>query len=200
MKPYEADMRFLIDNFIQADPSRRIDPFENQSLLDVILHSGIAEAVNSLPEGIRSSKEAVAETIENNVRQKIIKEHLIDPAYFEEMSTLLNAIIAELREKKINYEQYLQKMADLARRVMNFQRNDLPGSIKTSAQRALYNNLNQNEELAIACDEAVRYNKLADWKGDEKKEEVLKAAIYKVLKSVDEVERIFPIIKQQHDY
>jgi type I restriction enzyme R subunit len=107
MKPYEADMRFLIDNFIQADPSRRIDPFENQSLLDVILHSGIAEAVNSLPEGIRSSKEAVAETIENNVRQKIIKEHLIDPAYFEEMSTLLNAIIAELREKKINYEQYL---------------------------------------------------------------------------------------------
>ncbi|MBK6544566.1 MAG: hypothetical protein IPG12_04760 [Saprospiraceae bacterium] len=200
MKPYEADMRFLIDNFIQADQSRRIDPFENQTLLDIIIHSGIREAVNQLPEGIRSSREAVAETIENNVRQKIIKEHLIDPAYFEEMSTLLNTIIAELREKKINYEQYLQKMADLARRVMNSQRDDLPRTIQTAPQRALYNNLNQNEELTIACDEAVRCNKLADWKGDEKKEEVLKAAIYKVLKSVDEVERIFPIIKQQHDY
>lgn len=200
MKPYEADMRFLIDNFIQADQSRRIDPFENQSLLDIIIHSSIAEAVNQLPEGIRCSKEAVAETIENNVRQKIIKEHLIDPAYFEEMSKLLNTIIAELREKKINYEQYLQKMADLAKRVMNSQRADLPKSIKTSAQRALYNNLYKNEELTMACDDAVRANKLADWKGDEKKEEVLKAAIYKVLKSIDEVERIFPIIKQQHDY
>ena len=91
-------------------------------------------------------------------------------------------------------------MADLARRVMNSQRDDLPRTIQTAPQRALYNNLNQNEELTIACDEAVRCNKLADWKGDEKKEEVLKAAIYKVLKSVDEVERIFPIIKQQHDY
>src|SRR5262249_47091264 len=95
MKPYEADMRFLIDNYIQADFSQRIDPFENQSLLDIIVKSGIAEAVNQLPEGIKSSKEAVAETIVNNVRQKIIKEHLIDPAYFEEMSRLLNSIIAE---------------------------------------------------------------------------------------------------------
>ena len=38
MKPFEADMRFLIDNYIQADPSKRIDPFENQSLLDVQIH------------------------------------------------------------------------------------------------------------------------------------------------------------------
>lgn len=93
MKPYEADMRFLIDNYIQADPSSRIDPFENQSLIELIVETGIADAINKLPEGIKSSKEAVAETIENNVRQKIIKEHLIDPTYFGEMSTLLNSII-----------------------------------------------------------------------------------------------------------
>lgn len=200
MKPYEADMRFLIDNFIQADQSRRIDPFENQTLLDLIVNSGISEAINRLPQGIRSSKEAVAETIENNVRQKIIKEHLIDPAYFEEMSKLLNTIIAELRAHKINYEEYLQKMADLAGRVTNAQRDDLPKTIQTPAQRALYHNLSQNEELTLACHEAIQYHKLADWKGDEKKEEVLKGALYQVLKDVGEVERIFPIIKQQKEY
>ena len=55
-------------------------------LLDIMAKAGIAEAIKSLPAGIRSSKEAVAETIENNVRVKIIKDHLIDPVYFDEMS------------------------------------------------------------------------------------------------------------------
>lgn len=200
MKPYEADMRFLIDNFIQADQSRRIDPFENQSLLELIVNTGISEALRQLPQGIQSSKEAVAETIENNVRQKIIREHLIDPAYFEEMSKLLNTIIAELRADKINYEEYLQKMADLASKVMNTQRADIPKEIQTPAQRALFHNLSNNVTLALECDEAIKYNKLADWRGDEKKELVLKAALYKVLNDVDEVERLFPIIKQQSEY
>lgn len=200
LKTYEADMRYLIDNFIHASESKRIDPFENQSLLELIVNSGIAEAINQLPDGIKSSKEAVAETIENNVRQKIIKEHLLDPAYFEEMSQLLNNIIAELRAKKINYEQYLKKMADLAKRVSNLVRDDLPKTIQSQAQRALYSNLNKNEALAMACDEAVRYNKQTDWKGDEKKEEMIKFALYQVLKSIDEVERIFPVIRKQVEY
>lgn len=200
MKPYEADMRFLIDNYIQADPSQRIDPFENQSLLDIIVKSGIAEAINELPQGIKSSKEAVAETIENNVRQKIIKEHLIDPAYFEEMSKLLNTIIAELRQKKISYEEYLQKMADLTSKVTNVQRDDMPASIKSPAQRALFNNLNKNETQALEIDAAVRRVKQVDFRGDERKENLIKFEIYQILKDEKETERIFAIIKAQYEY
>jgi type I restriction enzyme R subunit len=200
MKPYEADMRFLIDHYIQADPSLRIDPFENQTLLDLIVNTGITEAIDQLPDGIKSNKEAVAEAIANNVRQKIIKEHLIDPAYFDEMSKLLKTIIEELRQKKISYEEYLQEMADLAKRVTNTQRDDLPQSIQTPAQRALYNNLDNNEVLTLACDEAVRYSKLADWKGDQRKEDIIKGALFKLLNDIDEVERIFAIIKEQKDY
>jgi type I restriction enzyme, R subunit len=200
MKPYEADMRFLIDNYIQADPSQRIDPFENQSLLDIIVKSGIADAINNLPEGIRGSKEAVAETIENNVRQKIIKEHLIDPAYFEEMSKLLNTIITELRQKKISYEEYLQKMADLAGKVANAQRDDMPATIKSPAQRALFNNLGKNEEQALQIDAVVRRVKQVDFRGDERKENLIKFEIYQILKDEKEVERIFAIIKAQYEY
>lgn len=200
MKSYEADMRFLIDNFISADQSRRIDPFENQTLLDLIVNSGITDAVNELPDGIKNSKEAVAETIENNVRQKIIKEHLIDPAYFDEMSNLLRTIIEELRKKKISYEEYLQKMADLAGKVTNTQRDDLPQSIKTFAQRALFNNLGKNEALALQIDEAVKRVILVDFRGDERKENIIKFEIYQILKDEKEAERIFAIIKEQRDY
>ena len=93
MKAYEADMRHLIDNYIQADEPRLISPFGDIPLIELLVKSGITDVLNSLPKGIKGNQQAVAETIENNVRQKIIKEHLIDPAFFEEMSTLLNEII-----------------------------------------------------------------------------------------------------------
>jgi type I restriction enzyme R subunit len=80
LKAYEADMRRLIDTYIEADEPRKISPFDNLSLLELIVKTGIADAINSLPEGLKANKEAVAETIENNVRSKIIKEHLNDPA------------------------------------------------------------------------------------------------------------------------
>lgn len=93
LKPYEADMRHLIDNYIQADEPQIISPFGNLSLIELIVKTGIANAIDGLPNGIKGNKEAVAETIENNVRSKIIKDHLIDPAFFEEMPVLLSAVI-----------------------------------------------------------------------------------------------------------
>jgi len=200
LKTYEADMRHLIDNFIQADDPRKISMFENQTLLDLIVKSGIADAINSLPDGIRSSKEAVAETIENNVRRKIIKEHLIDPAYFEEMSKLLSEIIKERKESAENYEEYLKKISDLAKKVNTMTRDDLPSGIQTRAQRALYNNLGKDEAMAIKIDEAIKRVSQADWRGNFSKENEIKHAIYHILKNVEEVNRVFPIIKQQNEY
>ncbi len=200
MKTYEADMRHLIDTYIQAEDSRRIDPFGNQSLLDIMIHSGIAEAIKNLPEGIRSSKEAVAETIENNVRVKIIKDHLIDPAYFDEMSKLLSEIIVERKANAVSYEEYLKRIAELAKRVTNLTRDDLPSEIKTNAQRALYNNLGKNEQLAISVDAAIHSSRRADWRGNIPAENLIKQAIFKVLNDKVEVEKIFQIIKQQYEY
>jgi type I restriction enzyme R subunit len=200
LKTYEADMRHLIDTYIHADESRRIDPFEDQTLLGIITNTGIAQAIEALPEGIKSSEEATAETIENNVRQKIIKEHLIDPAYFDEMSKLLSEIIKERKAHALDYENYLKRISDLAKKVTNLTREGLPEKIKTNAQRALFNNLSKNEELAVTIDDIVKANRLADWPGDIRKENLIKAGIHEVLNDHNEVERIFQIVKQQHEY
>ena len=200
MKTYEADMRHLIDNFIQAEEPRKISPFDGQTLIDLIVKTGIADAINNLPQGIKSNQEAVAETIENNVRRKIIKEHLIDPAYFEEMSKLLNEIIKERKAGAVSYEEYLKKIAELAKRVSNLIRDDMPAGITTRAQQALYNNVGKDETLAIKIDEVVLRKRMADWRGDRPKENIIKAELYKILNDENEVERIFHIIKQQHEY
>ena len=200
LKTYEADMRHLIDNYIQADESRVISPFGDMPLLELIVKSGIAEAINNLPKGIQSRKEAVAETIENNVRQKIIRDHLLDPAFFDEISALLNEIIRERKNSAIKYEEYLKRIAALANRLHEGKSDDTPPAIKTSAQKALYNNLGKDEELAMACDETVRYIKKADFRGNQQKENEIKAGLFSLLNNVDEVERIFAIVKQQAEY
>lgn len=200
LKTYEADMRYLIDNYIQAEDPRTISSFQDISLLDIIAFVGIEAAINGMPEGIRSKKEAVAETIENNVRQKIIREHLIDPAFFGEMSELLNEIIRQRRADAITYAEYLKRIAELARNVNTGSKNDTPDSIKTPAERALYNNLNKNESLAIEIHESIMKNKPDSWRGNEPRERVIKAAIYKIVKNEQEVERIFEIVKQQVEY
>ena len=82
LKAYEADMRHLIDTYIEADEPRKISPFDNMGLLDLIVKTGIAEAIAAQLGGLKGNRDAIAETIENNVRRKIIKEHLNDPAYY----------------------------------------------------------------------------------------------------------------------
>lgn len=200
LKTYEADMRYLIDHYIQADESRVISPFGDMPLLDLIIKTGIADAINSLPQGIQSSPEAVAETIENNVRQKIIKDHLIDPAFFDEMSKLLSEIIKERKAGAISYEEYLEQIAWLAKQVNLGKKSDSPVGLTSNAQRALYNNLNQNEELALKLDKKIREEKPHNWKGNDAKELVVKKAMYDVLQNVEEVNRLFAIVKQQADY
>ncbi|MBK7357294.1 HsdR family type I site-specific deoxyribonuclease [Propionivibrio sp.] len=224
MKAYEADMRHLIDTYIEASEPRTISPFDDMPLLELIVKTGIASAINSLPAGLKGNKEAVAETIENNVRSKIIKEHLNDPAYYAKMSALLDEIIAARKAKAIEYEEYLKQVAELAKRVEAGQAEDTPKQLDTPGRRALYNLLLQgaaNDKvlhvaepaahydvagkgdmlaLALKIDETVKHTRPDGWRGVQAKENVIKAALYGILQDVAEVERIFLIIRQQKEY
>jgi type I restriction enzyme R subunit len=225
LKTYEADMRHLIDTYIEADEPRKISPFDDMSLLALIVKTGIANAINNLPNGLKGNRNAVAETIENNVRSKIIKEHLNNPAYYEKMSALLDEIIAARKAKAIEYEEYLQRIADLAKRVERGLADDTHEQLNTPGRRALYDNLMKRAssdsaervayreaafgngmkseplKLAIKIDETVKQVRPDDWRdNDGPKEKLIKAALNGILNDETEVERIFLIIKAQKEY
>jgi type I restriction enzyme R subunit len=201
LKAYEADMRHLIDTYIEADAPRTISDFGEMGLLDLIVKSGIADAINKLPPGIKSNRGAVAETIANNVRSKIIKEHLNDPAFYDKMSALLNEILADLKALRIGYEEFLKRIADLAKQVQAGKGADTPEKLNTPGKRALYNNLNQDEALALTIDETVRRVRPNAFRGNQAKENVIKAALLPLLgNDRAEVERVFLIIKAQAEY
>lgn len=217
LKPYEADMRHLIDTYVDASAPRKISPFENQGLLELISAIGMDDAVAQLPDGIRGSKDAVAETIENNVRSKLVREQLNDPEFYERMSQLLDEVIRYRREHAEKYAEYLKKMAELVQQVHDGQTDDTPEVLKGNpAMRALFNNLrmattdgvsdagaeqNARLELANQLDAAIRAARPADWRGHQARENIIKQALLPLLDNdVAEVERIFAVIKQQADY
>lgn len=148
VKAYEADMRHLLDTYIQADEPRKISPSDDIPLLELIVKTGIAEAISQQLGALQGNRNAIAETIENNVRRTIIKAHLHDPSYYEKMSALLDEIIAARKAKAIEYEAYLQRIAALAQQVEAGQAADTPEALKQSpALRALYHNLKLPDTL-----------------------------------------------------
>lgn len=193
-------MRHLIDNYIQADDPREISKFGDLSMLDIIEKVGAFKAIDSFPENIKGNKEAVAEAIENNVRQKIITDYLTSPIFFEEMSKLLQEIVKERKAKAIDYEEYLARITTLVVNVNSGKKDDTPSSLKSRAQIALYNNLDKNEELANRIHEKILKIKPDGWKGHDMKERVIKGGLFEILKDESEVERIFEIVKSQAEY
>ena len=81
LKAYEADMRHLIDTYIQGRRAPgTISDFGETILLDLIVRGGASRKPSTtLRRALKGNKDAVAETIANNVRSKIIKEHLKRP-------------------------------------------------------------------------------------------------------------------------
>ena len=178
LKAYEPAMRHLIDTYIRAEESEKISSFDDMSLIQLIVERG-PEAAAAKIKGVMKTDGAVAETIENNVRRLIINESPVDPAYYDKMSKLLDALIEQRRKGVVSYKEYLEKIAKLTQEVT--QAGGGPGgyptTIKTGAQRALYNNLGQDAVLALTVDAAIKGSLQNDWKTSPMKTKKVRIAI-----------------------
>jgi len=217
LKAYEPAMRFLIDTYIRAEESEKVSDLNDMSLIDLVVANG-AEFVKELPKGIQGDKTAVAEVIENNVRKLIISESPINPAYYEQMSKLLDALIEQRRKEAISYKEYLDKIAVLTRQAKTpgGTAAQYPRELDTAAQRALFDNLGKDANLALSVDAAINYARMADWRSNALKMKRVRQAIREALSSHTgvvadhgatpradleaETDRILEIVKNQHDY
>jgi len=202
MKRYEPAMRQLLDMYIRADDSELLIDFDDKGLIELIVEKG-EDALDGLPEDIKKNEGTMAETIENNMRKTIVDENPVNPKYYEQMSSLLEALIEERRQQAISYQEYLEKIKALADKVVNPNgpQDDVPDSIDTAAKKALYDNLDNNEVLVNKLDTAIRYTKKADWVGDRMKEKEVARAIHEQSAGYDVcVETVLEIVKRQKEY
>ena len=223
LKMYEPAMRHLLDTYIRAEESEQLSGFDDLTLVELVVERG-EKAVNALPEGIRKSREAVAETIENNVRRLIIDEMAVNPRYYENMSDLLDALIRQRKQEAIDYKEYLAQIVDLTGKISRPETQaSYPSTINSAALRSLFDNLEDahawawrerasrqysagtavdiREAMALALDCAIRRVKKADWQGNRFKEREVRNAIRSELGDDEGLaDRIFEVVKNQQDY
>ncbi|MCF6207529.1 MAG: HsdR family type I site-specific deoxyribonuclease, partial [Sulfurovum sp.] len=191
LKVYDPAMRHLIDAYIQAEESRTLASFHDTSILEIIAIRGIKEAMEALPEAIGKNKEALAETIENNIRKLIVQKREDNPAYYDRMSQILKELVRKRREEVIEYEEYLREVEKLTKELLEMESEEspYPPIIRVSAaKKAIYDNLvgvQNREKLTNEIHEAILQAKKDDWRSNKIKQRRVKNAIKRVLKDDD---------------
>jgi len=200
LKLYEPAMRHLLDTYIRAEESVKISAFDDMPLVQLLLERGV-DAVETLPPGIRRDHGAVAETIENNVRKLIIDETPINPKYYEKMSELLDALIKERRAQALGYQEYLKKIVELTKQIKRpGDGARYPKTLNSPAKQALYDNLGEDEAIALAVHEAVTSTKQDDWAHNPIKTKMIRIAIKQVVQDDEKLDRILELVKNQREY
>ena len=220
MKMFEPAMRHLLDTYIRAEESEKLSAFDDLTLVQLIVDRGEA-GVDALPEGLRKNHEAMAETIENNVRRLIIDEMAVNPKYYERMSELLDALIEQRRQEALDYKVYLARIVELTKKVAGPSEKDYPTPVNTPVLRALFDNLREIEDLAdrlhaaggvadthldlaansaLRLDDAIRAVKKSGWRGNRFKEREVRNAIGEVVHAPELADALFEIVKAQRDY
>ncbi|WP_299561868.1 hypothetical protein [uncultured Sulfitobacter sp.] len=199
IKLYEPAMRHLIDNYIRADDSKIISHLDDISLIDLVISKGAA-AEDDLPPASKRKRENVAEAIENNVRKLIIEETPVNPRFYEKMSELLIDLVRQRRDEASEYEEYLERIAALVRNAKAGHGKEYPETITSPGRKALYDNLGDNEALALEVDRAVRETAPFGWRGSAMKERKVQRCLERILDDPDAVVQVFEFLKNQHEY
>jgi type I restriction enzyme, R subunit len=226
IKPYEADMRHLLNTYVQADPAADLGELGEMSLTELIIDTGIHDAIaRKLNEKGKLSRNAIAEGIINNVRKTIIRDQLTDPRFYEQMSKLLDDLIKQSRADAASYEEFLRKAEALVKRLaVNQPDEGVPTALHGKREATvIYNNLprilaaghseadkavepspedmDKRVKLALEIDRVMRERAPAGWKGDQAREAQVLNALFPMLNRNREATlALFELIKNQPGY
>ena len=218
IKPYEADMRHLINTYIQADDAEPLGAIGEMSLTELIIQTGIHDAIaRKLNEKGKLSKNAVAEGIINNIRKTIIRDQLTDPMFYGQMSKLLDDLIKQSRADIEAYEDFLRKAEELVKKLAAKQpQQGVPTTLHGMREATvLFNNLStiptddfryptadeDRAALALKIDSTIREHAPAGWYGDQARESQVVNALFPLLdRDRTATQALFEIIKKQPGY
>lgn len=199
MRRYEPDMRQVLDLYVKAEDSEVIAKLDDTSFLDIVAAQN-EEQLNDLPDELKDEYgRASAETVEANLREVIRKDSPFNPAYYGKLSIILQELIDKRRKEMLDYEEYMKELIELVKKARGKSANSYPESIKTPGMRALYDNLGQNEYLAIRAHEVIKENVLVGFRDNRLKQRKLIKALAKLLGD-EMAQKIYDIIKLHDEY
>ena len=164
------------------------------------------KAIDTLPVNIKQNERSVAEVLAANMRKMIISERPNNPAYFDKMSDLLNQLLQEQKDGKIQYKELIERLIEKLKEARSTTKSKYPLSIDTKGKQALYDNLGCDEELTILVHETIKANARDGFRDMDssgmKKMRALRRSIESVLKGFEQnkIDDVLQIIIAQKEY
>ncbi len=209
LKPYEADMRYILDTYIRAEDTRVVSELGNMSIVELLLQGKTTTPVD-LVKDLPGNDEAKAEMIDNNLQHEIVKKMSSNSVYYGKLSEMLKKVIMQRKIEAMSYEEYLRQVVELAEAILHPEESgSYPDEIKDSAaRRALYDYFEENAELTVDVDTAIRVSIQPDWRRNFQKQQRIKFAIYTKLlvhmytedRATEETNNVFDIVQRQEEY
>jgi type I restriction enzyme R subunit len=208
LKGYEPAMRHLLDTYIRAEDSEVISTLEDKALVELLAERG-EQAAEELARALGGDEDAMGETIDNNSRRYIIQKKPLNPRFYEEMSELLESLIAERRAQAKSYREYLAAVIDLTRQMAPAADGDrYPPALRSLALRAVWDNLDNMLDpgarlaLALNIDHALRRSAQDGWTTNRVKRLIVTRAIREALREADQddaqAEALTQILAEHH--
>ncbi|HHD83085.1 MAG TPA: type I restriction endonuclease subunit R [Bacteroidetes bacterium] len=126
---YEGKIQKLIDEYVVAEEIINITDLVN--IFDI---DKFEEELQKI-----QGKAARADTIANRTKKTISEKWNEDPAFYKKFSKLLEEVIDEYRQRRIDEAQYLEKVTEIMIKVRDKEDSDIPESVKYNDDaRAFY--------------------------------------------------------------
>lgn len=196
LKNYDSSMRYMIDNYINADSSESQYKLEEATLLDIIVEKGLEKATKTMPKSMRENKKAMALAIENNIAATIIDKQNQNPRYYSKMSELLNELIEKEKEQNLDYQEYIKQLIELVKKIKKPEESGAyPEKIHNIRLRGLYDILDKDEQKTIMIYDYLNANVSRDFMESKMKQRELRMYLRIWIEDEAKEEEIFNLWK-----
>ncbi|MBQ0090633.1 MAG: HsdR family type I site-specific deoxyribonuclease [Prevotellaceae bacterium] len=164
MKRYDANMRALLDRYVTAPRSEKLEQLDDFSFLDIINIDDVTGDVTT-DEDVEKElggQRGVAETLTANVRRVINRKKEQNPAEYKLFSERINRLLEELRQGTIAYKDFLRQIKQVGEQLRQGQQGD--PRLDNAAKRDLCSNLGDNVELTLRIYGVAKQWALPHWR------------------------------------
>ena len=190
LKRYDAEMRALLDDYIEAHDAVKMDELSDFSFLEIIQTDEDSDEEESNLTNVVGSEKGVAETIAANVRRVINRKKESNPEEYRLFSERLNRLLEELHQGAITYKAFLQTMRELMLLLRN--KVQVDPRLDTDGKRSLYDNCGHDVEFALYLYDVIKANAKHNFRNNRMRKRMLLSAITEAVADKQKVDVASP--------
>ncbi len=159
---YEKQLEKMVSQSVSADP---VEVIIEQA--DIFNHKTFEKEVSSVKGDV-----AKADVISNRMKRSLSEKMEENPAFYKELSKLIEETITAHREKRISDAQYLEQVRDHLRRSQGKSKEDYPEKIRNNENaKAYFGTLKEKislkpdilSDISLEIDKSIKKHVIRDW-------------------------------------